>query len=553
MKYIIDFDDALTLTEVEEYFFENNITKLKQFGTFGNVFLAEAASEPVINDKVLSVLRDDDNSISLLTVEVDLVDRSVPTSFDIEDTKNWWKVASINRIDFDNTIHEHMIRGVNSSVYLIDSGIAIDHPEFVGANITLLHTFNGNFVDNKGHGTALASLIVGNTCALSNPSLKVVKLFDSTQPTYQSDILGALDAVYADYVANGKKPSVINMSWSIARNDYINNKIQYMINDGMFVVAASGNSGVPIGDVTPASIPDVLTIGAFDQNLTPSAFSNYTGESSISFTASDVNYGALDGWAPGEMIWSANKNGGYGYIAGTSAAAAIASSAFAYNLDITLKDDGSVKENTTLAINDGILYYSDLTLFREGLLDLSNAQYTNSVNKIATFITSLKFNTKTVIHTKYYKSGTTRSYRILSPITSYRFSYETIPDGVTIDNRGFVSVTGNNNNSALESLPEIMLNVLNKDNSSYTFILNIKIWNEEYDTLNDVVANNPNLTEDDPAIEYFLLDDAYCVSSGIDSCTNVGCNTDLHPGCNPGCYNSDPKVSGDCFCDPGCG
>ena len=43
MKYIIDFDNSLSIAEVDQYLADNNITKIKQFGTFGHVFLAESA------------------------------------------------------------------------------------------------------------------------------------------------------------------------------------------------------------------------------------------------------------------------------------------------------------------------------------------------------------------------------------------------------------------------------------------------------------------------------------------------------------------------------
>ena len=180
MKYIIDFDNSLSIAEVDQYLADNNITKIKQFGTFGHVFLAESATEITTNDKIVSVVRDHEQGVTLLATEIELVDRSVPSSFGTEELQNWWKVASINSIDFDNTTQTHMVRGINSTVYIVDSGIAIEHPEFVNSNITLLHSFNDNFIDNKGHGTALSSLIVGGTCSLSNPALKVVKVFDTT-------------------------------------------------------------------------------------------------------------------------------------------------------------------------------------------------------------------------------------------------------------------------------------------------------------------------------------------------------------------------------------
>jgi hypothetical protein len=498
MKYIIDFDDSLSLSEVDQYLIDNNLTKLRQFGSFGQVFLVESETEITTNDKIVEVVHDQEQGISLLTVDIELVDRGVPTSFNTEDLQNWWKVASINTIDFDNPTQDHVIRGSNSTVYIVDSGITVDHPEFVNSDITLLHSFNDNFVDNKGHGTALSGLITGGTCSLSNPQLKVVKIFDTNQPTLQSDLVHALDAIYADYVSNGRKGSVVNMSWAIPKNDYINSKIQYLIDQGMYIVASAGNSGVPIGDVTPASIPDVLTIGSYGQDLTPSKFSNYTGESSISYTANDVNHGALDGWSPGEDIYTATRLGGYGYIAGTSASAAIATAAFAYNLDIILKDDGNEHDNLVAINKNRLAYYNNITLSRDGLLDLSVEDYKDSVNKIVTFITTPK--ASTLIHRRVVKAGTSSTTYLFSPIKIEKISYETIPEYLTINNRGFITVSHPDIIELTKKLPDIEFNILNRDGTDELCIVSIIVWNQDYDSISELAENNYQ----DEELQYIL-------------------------------------------------
>jgi len=116
------------------------------------------------------------------------------------------------------------------------------------------------------------------------------------------------------------------MSWSIDRNEFVEDKIRSLIKIGLLPVVAAGNSGIPIENVTPAAMAEVATIGSIGPNLTPSDFSDYTGPADISFTAGQTNYApGLDYWAPGEYILVANASGGFTYIAGTSAAAAVVS------------------------------------------------------------------------------------------------------------------------------------------------------------------------------------------------------------------------------------
>ncbi len=553
MKYVIDFYDHIDELVIDQYLVDNNITKIKQLESFGKVYLVESENEIIITDLVENLSADADQPVNLLSFTIDLVDNYTETTFDIEDEKNWWKVATINKIDFDEPTHTHKIRGMNSTVYIIDSGITIDHPEFATANIELLHTFNGNFADNNGHGTGLSSLIVGPTCGLANPRLKVVKLFDNTQPTLQSDMLIALDAVLNDFVTNGKKASVVNMSWSIPRNDYINAKIQYMINQGMYIVAAAGNSGVALGDVTPASIPDVLTIGSFNQNLEPSSFSNYTGGSDISYTANDVNYGALDGWAPGELIWAANKNGGYGYIAGTSAAAAITSAAFAYNVTAFVMDAGQIRDNVKFVFSNYRLLILK-TLGRGDILDLTDPKYSNSVNQTVSVFDDhddpLLFKNFLLQVT----AGSPTTHFLFNPTQVTSVSYDNVlPSYITIDTKGFATFNYSEITEPLINLPGIELTVTNKNGTVSTYLITLSILMQGYDTADEIIEQYPEYFENNIELQYSLKDDACCSTSIIgppyscidtNECSNAGysCGTSSKP-VDPAC-----KCSGGFIC-----
>jgi hypothetical protein len=528
MKYVIDFYNHVDELVIDQYLIDNNITKIKQLESFGKVYLVESENEIVITDLIENLSADADQPVNLLSFTIDLVDNYTETSFDIEDEKNWWKVATINKIDFDQPTHTHKVRGTNSTVYIIDSGITVSHPEFATADIELLHTFNGNFTDNNGHGTGLSSLIVGPTCGLANPKLKVVKLFDNTQPTYQSDMLIALDAILNDYITNGKKASVVNMSWAIPKNEYVNNKIQFMINQGMYVVAAAGNNGAPITDVTPASIPDVLTIGSFNQNLEPSAFSNYTGGSDISYTANDVNYGALDGWAPGELIWAANKNGGYGYIAGTSAAAAIVSATFAYNINNFLDQNGEKYTEIPL------VNVSRFGVFRDNLLTLDAYKYENSVNKIATFFANHQIVSRVNVYFRNIRAGTSTTNYAFSNATIARISSDAVlPDFVSINNHGFLTLYHPEIIENIIKIPKVNLNVTYRDNTTGYISIHFIVYNSSYESEQQLIEANHEIINNDEELQYLLLaDDPECVTSGPYTCGQApiyACNAYCSP------------------------
>ena len=384
-NYLIDFADEATQTEIDQYLQANECGVSTAYSHLNKVYLVSANVTPPMTGIVTAIIDDDSHAIQLL--EVTPIIRPISqgvSSIPVNDPNAWWKVYSVVDIDFGSLTSAIPIFGTNTNVYLLDSGIDITHPEFSGKNVDLVYSFTGEFNDTTGHGTGLGSVIVGNTCGLTNTCLKVIKIFDQTQLTKQSDLLKAFDAVLSDALTSSKF-SVVNLSWSVPKNSYIEGKIQHLIDAGFAVVAASGNSGSPISDVTPASMPAVHAIGAYGVNFLPCDFSDYSNTSGVSLTLSTVNSGMLDAWAPGENIYCAVVGGGYTSVAGTSIAAAIYSAGLVYNASQYLLADNSLMTHKRTPIGSSTsasLGFGE----RNGLLDLSDPKYSSSVNKISSYL-----------------------------------------------------------------------------------------------------------------------------------------------------------------------
>ena len=396
-NYLIDFVDDASDDVISAYLSSNQCTITHVYKNLNKVYHVRSEVVPPMDNSIItSIIDDDESAISLL--DIIKVEPPVPvtpsglSTIETEDEKNWWKVYSFSEVDLASSTANIDIYGNNTNIYVLDSGIDLTHSEFTGKDISLVYSLTGDFNDTNGHGTGLASLMVGNTCGVTSTSIKVVKIFDDNQPTKQSDFLHALDAILTDMNSNINKFSIINCSWAINKNIYIEDKIKHLINAGALVVASAGNSGTPIEEVTPASMSEVLTIGAYNSNFVPCDFSDYSNPSVVSLTQGQVNTGALDAWAPGEQIWIANpasKGGGYGFAAGTSFSAAIYSASLVYNIDRSMEneyffsqiysDDGKVNINALPQIN------------RTGLLDLSDPKYNTSVNNICTFKNTKNF------------------------------------------------------------------------------------------------------------------------------------------------------------------
>jgi hypothetical protein len=378
MKYLIDFKNDTTEATIQQYFTAHNITVIRQFDNLGLVYEVSADSLPLTTDIIEYVINDEEAPISLLNRDT--------VSFDPLVDSNWWKLATLDLNDYDKPTITHKLNEKYLSAYIVDSGITADHPEFVGVNVENVYSYDGTFNDINGHGTAISSIIGGNTCSLANSNIKVVKIFGST-PTRQSHLLAAFDAIIS-HASTNIFPSVVNLSWAIEKNEFIESKIQKLLDNKIPVVCSAGNAGVAIPNVTPASMVDVLTVGAYNQDFEPCDFSNYTG-SGIATTGGTVNYGAIDIWAPGIDILAASNDGSYHIVSGTSIAAAIHSSAILYQMGLELSavDPERMLSTARLQWLTEIPNYKFQACYRKNILTLQG-NYANSINAISTMMSN---------------------------------------------------------------------------------------------------------------------------------------------------------------------
>lgn len=436
MKHLVDFKNDTTSEDIQNYITVNGCTVLQQYNVLDKVYLVESVTPPPVTDITEYVINDESSHLSLL--ETTMFQSQKVNDFEISDQKNWWKTASIFEIDFDNTTYSHRVYGEYVTVYLMDSGVDSTHPEFSGKSIQPFWSFNNDFTDNNGHGTALASLITGNTCGLTDATIKVVKILDNSGPTAMSQLVAAIDAILADQIPG--KIGIVNISWCIPKNDYFNNKIQRLIDAGLFVVAAAGNNGTSIDEVSPACLPTVTTIGAYNENFMPCDFSNYTG-SELSLTQDKVNGGALDGWAPGEKLWVAKPGGNYGWVAGTSFSAAIHTGALAYDIDCQhINDDGTMNPEILLYKN---LLLDSFVLSRKGILTLIGV-YSSSINKITTYAGKNVPMLNNMVMAPHIRviSGQPAALQMVSPVSVEKVIITPeLPAGLTMTNIGYITGT----------------------------------------------------------------------------------------------------------------
>lgn len=548
MQFLIDFHNTATDSEIQSYLTDNNCTVLKEWDNFDKVFLVETATEPPVTSIVTFVK---DNQIlniqpklheihsSYALVNYDGVGESVTIS--TTEDKDWWKNYSLKNPIFDESSTTIKRKGSKVRIYIMDSGIDSSHPEFINADISNVYTVTpGDYTDNKGHGTALASLIVGSTCGITNARIKNVKIFDPTHNTLQSELLNAFDAILNDVPLNHY--AVVNCSWVIDKNEWVEHKIQIMLDRGVWVICAAGNQGTPIQNVTPASMAETFTVGSYNKDLQPSDFSNYTSEH-LQTTQGAVNEGRLDGWAPGENIYVAkptNMGGGYAFTSGTSLSTAITCAVCAYNLDDNLHADGLMNNE----IEDFIIAGPDtnvgLICGRQGILELNDPKYADSINAIATLadLAGLPSNPAPDSSEGTVRVGQRKNVaRAFNPHFDKSFTWTSVlPNFINLKNDGFLSAKplaadGPSESEAFK-LYTLTGTRINNEDQEETVTISLYVLAQSYD---------PNQLPEDHIVN-ILLQSGACATNVANNCGFAIFN----PPCAPGC----PSFADVC-CDGG--
>lgn len=199
-------------------------------------------------------------------------------------------------------------------IAVIDSGVKLDHPEFVGRLVAGYDYINHDAEadDDSGHGTHVAGVIAagldngeGVAGVCPNCRLMPVKVLNENNLGSWSQLAqGILFAV--DHGAR-----IINLSLGASTpSGTLASAVDYAVQSGVVVIAAAGNyaSDDPF---YPAALDDVIAVGA-------------TTSKGVRWARSDFG-SYIDLTAPGELIYSTYHNlnniyHGYTYMSGTSMA-----------------------------------------------------------------------------------------------------------------------------------------------------------------------------------------------------------------------------------------
>jgi len=224
--------------------------------------------------------------------------------------------------------------GAGVDIYVIDTGVFIDHSEF-GGRASWGATFGGYAnADGNGHGTHVSGTAAGSTYGVSKAaSIIAVKVLSDAGFGTAADIVSGLNWVATTVAASGR-PSIATLSLGGPASTPVDDAVTSLVTAGIHVTVAAGNANTDAGNTPPARAPAVVTVGASTIADARASFSNYGA--------------VVDIFAPGLNVissWIGNTTA-TNSISGTSMATPHVAGLIAYLIGKNGNDTPDVLANT---------------------------------------------------------------------------------------------------------------------------------------------------------------------------------------------------------------
>ena len=181
--------------------------------------------------------------------------------------------------------------GSGIKVAVLDTGMALNHPDFAGRTF-VTNTFVGQPVaDLHGHGTHC----IGTACGPFAPPGTTPRygIGHKVNPIFVGKVLsnsgsGGTGSVLAGInwaIANGCQVISMSLGSQSPVQAAYTAAGQAALDKGCLIVAAAGNASSATG--APANSPTIMSVASLDANLAPSSFSNF-GKVEIAAPGRDI-------------------------------------------------------------------------------------------------------------------------------------------------------------------------------------------------------------------------------------------------------------------------
>lgn len=171
------------------------------------------------------------------------------------------------------------IAGKNVDVYVLDTGVYVDHEEFEGRAVwgATIPKFDYD-MDANGHGTHCAGTIAGKTYGVAKKAnIIAIKVLRSNGFGSNSDVIKGVEWAINHHRSKGSKnkKSIASMSLGGSKSVALEMAISGAVRSGISFVVAAGNDYSDACEYSPAGSKDAVTVGAINSADEMAFFSNY--------------------------------------------------------------------------------------------------------------------------------------------------------------------------------------------------------------------------------------------------------------------------------------
>jgi subtilisin family serine protease len=207
---------------------------------------------------------------------VEDVEADQTVSIDATQTGVTWGIDRIDQSSLPlNTTYNYTSTGSGVDAYVIDTGMLGTHTEFTGRLKSGYSAIGdvANTTDCNGHGTHVAGTIGGVNYGVAKAvSLIPVRVLDCAGSGSTSGVIAGINWAITNHQPGVK--AVANMSLGGGASSALDTAVNNLINDGVIVVVAAGNSRKDACKSSPARVPAAITVAASDKSDVFASFSN---------------------------------------------------------------------------------------------------------------------------------------------------------------------------------------------------------------------------------------------------------------------------------------
>jgi subtilisin family serine protease len=218
-----------------------------------------------------------------------------------------WGIDRVDSRTGLDRIYNYSSTGQGVHAYIIDTGLRTTHNEFkgrVGKGFSSINDGRGEN-DCHGHGTHVAGSVGGTSYGVAKDvTVHGVRVLGCDGSGSDAGVIAGIDWV----AKNAIKPAVANMSLGGDKSESLDEAVQKAVKSGVVFVVAAGNENQNACNVSPANVPEAITVGATTRTDARASYSNFGR--------------CLDIFAPGSSITSAwrTSDSATSTISGTSMA-----------------------------------------------------------------------------------------------------------------------------------------------------------------------------------------------------------------------------------------